>query len=103
MSEKKENWIKKIARGNRLYWLLAVLAFPFIALCATLPFSIGCRCIYGSARASIYYPVIYIVWARLGFGVLLGEQRKKILIYLFMPIVIGILINAIGAIMGIPC
>lgn len=101
MSEKKESWGKKVKRGNRLYWLLAAIGFPVVAALVAPFFAVGCRCVYGSARAAAYDPVICILWARLGIGFALGENKKKIWIYLVMPIVLGIVILIIGNIMGI--
>ena len=65
-------WIKQIAEGNRFYWVLAAIAFPLFAAFVGTFFAVGCRCVYGSARASAYYTVINIIWARLGIGLILG-------------------------------
>ena len=101
MPEEKENRSTKLKKGNRLYWLLAGIAFPIWAALVSPFFAIGCRCVYGSARSGVYYPLILLVWSRFAFGLALGENRKKIWVYLAMPILMGITITLISAMMGI--
>jgi len=45
--------------------------------------------------------VISILWARLGIGFVLGEDKRKIVTYLVMPILLGVVLLVIGRVMGI--
>jgi Na+/citrate or Na+/malate symporter len=61
-------------------------------------FPIGCRCLYGSATADVFEKGIYLIWIRLLVGLALGEDRKKTLIYIVMPFVVGLVVSTIGPI-----
>ena len=43
---------------------------------------------------------IYLIWFRLLVGLILGENRKKITIYLAMPFIVGLTITIIGPIIS---
>jgi hypothetical protein len=96
MTENKESRVRRIIRSNRFYWLLAILALPLPAILAYSLFPIGCLCPYGSATADVFQKGICLIWIRLFVGLALGENKKKTLIYLVLPFVIGLLISTIG-------
>ena len=101
MPEVTENRWTRWKNGNRLHWLVWGLVFPIWAELITPFFAIGCRCLYGNARAEVYYLFIPFVWARFGIGLLLGEQWKKIWIYMALPLLMGITISFLTTLIGI--
>ncbi len=101
LTENKNSWSRRTVKGNRIYWFLAALCFPLLAAAVGPFFGVGCACAYGSARAAAYFPVISILWARLGIGFVLGEDKRKIVTYLVMPILLGVVLLVIGRVMGI--
>ncbi len=93
------NGIKRIISGNRLYWVLAVIALPVPAFLACAFFGIGCKCSYGAATGRIFEIGLYLIWIRLFVGLVLGENRKKVIVYLLMPFVIGFEASTLGNIL----
>ena len=86
-------------RGNRLYWLLAIITLPISAILAYSFFPVCCRCLYGAVTGRVFYMGIYLIWIRLFVGLILGENWKKAIIYMIMPFVMGLVVNTIGSIM----
>jgi hypothetical protein len=93
---KKTDGFGGILNSNRFYWLLAIILLPVPMLLAYNMFSIGCRCPCGLETARVYDKGMYLLWIRLFAGLLLGEKRSKIIIYMIMPFVIALVVSVLG-------
>ena len=87
---------ENISNSNRFYWLLSIIVLPVPMLLAYNMFSIGCRCTCGLETARVYDKGMYLLWVRLFAGLLLGEKRSKIIIYMIMPFVIALVVSVLG-------
>lgn len=86
-----------IFSGYRVPWLIAIVSLPVPAWLAYQVYPIGCQCWYGSASTSLFMKGLYMIWARLLVGLVLGENREKILFYMVMPFFVGIVVMIVGS------
>ena len=86
----------KIFSGNRVPWLIAIVALPVPAWLAYQVYPIGCKCWYGSASADLFMKGLYMIWARLLVALILGENRDKILFYMVMPFFVALVVTIVG-------
>lgn len=89
---------KGILKSNRFAWFLAIILLPVPMLLAYYLFPIGCLCLYGAATRKVFGIGMRLIWIRLFIGLLLREKREKIVIYMIMPFIIGLVITVLGQI-----
>ena len=94
----KEKKINKRKVFNHIAWFICVLLFPIIVI-AILPF-VRCMCMFGVIKSEAYGVASLLVWFRLIIGAIIGEKKRKLFLYLPMPILLAFVVTVLAIFSG---